>query len=113
MFVIITVCQHFVLELNPFILAAVMHSLSSPRPFDKNATHLFGGSGKKVSSTFGTQVLVSDQTEPGLVHQSCGLEGLARRFTGQLVHCQTPKFIIDEIKKGRRQKGQTTGFEDS
>ena len=87
------------MQIDSLKLATVTNGMSPPRPLDQNSAHRFGCSGKKVGSIFETPILVPDEAQPRLVHQSGGLQCLAGRFTGQFAGGQAAKFVIDEIKK--------------
>jgi hypothetical protein len=71
-----------------------------PRLFDENSSHRLGCCAKKVPAAvpvFGLGRV--DQTEPGIVNQSRGLQRLPRLFLSQFRCRQLPQLVVHQREK--------------
>ena len=83
-------------QVEPLPLSAAPQRGLVPGPFDKDATHGLGRGGEEMTPTVPVLGLVLlHKPEIGLVDESGGLEGLPRRFMGQLLSRQLPQFLVD------------------
>ncbi len=66
---------------------------------DKDTAHRLGGRGEEVIPP--VELLVPDQPQVGLVHESGGVEGVPRGFSGHFRGAELPQFVIDEREQIR------------
>ena len=63
---------------------------------DQDTAYGRGRGRKEMLAILKALVFPAHQSEPGLMHQRRGLEGVTRPFVGHLVRRQLPEFVIDE-----------------
>ena len=73
----------------------------APGLFHQQLPHGFGRRGKEVSAAIPARILLAHQPQVGIVHQSRGLQGVARGQLGHAGDRQSPKLLV--------QKGQKLG----
>src|SRR4051794_7275756 len=63
---------------------------------DQDAPHGLGRGGEEVAAAVPAGVLVSDESEVGLVDQGGRLERLAGLLVGQLLDRKLPELVVDQ-----------------
>jgi hypothetical protein len=71
-------------------------ALFAPGGFDQNPPHGFGGGREEMPTAIPPMVPRTDESQPSLVHEGGGLEGLARHFVGHLVRRELAQFVVDQ-----------------
>ena len=83
-------------DIHALLAAAVAEGAFTAGPVDENPAHCFGRRHKEMSAVIKGWISVRDQSQPGLVNQSCGLERLSRRFVGDFVRRQPAQLLVNQ-----------------
>ncbi len=89
-------------QVNAFLAATMPECPFAPGVLDEDAPHRLRRRGEEVASAVPPLVSLADQPEPGLMHQSGGLQGLARGLFGHLGGSQPAQFLIDQRQQPLR-----------
>src|SRR2546422_11642232 len=84
------------IEFDTPLPAAMTDGAFSPGVVDENAAYGLSRGSEEMRSVFEFRIFLANQPQPSLVHQCCGLEGLAGRFVSHLVRCQFAQLLIDQ-----------------
>jgi hypothetical protein len=68
----------------------------APRVVDENAAHGFGGGEEEVSTVLPLRFRIAAQSQPRLVDQRGGLQGLAGRLARHFLRRQYAQLLIDQ-----------------
>jgi hypothetical protein len=84
-------------QIEPFPSPATLAGCFATRVINEDVAHGFRGGGKKVAAIGESRMrLVAGKPKPGLVHESGGLQRVARGFIGHARDSQLAEFIIDQ-----------------
>src|SRR2546425_6926158 len=95
-------------------VGAVFEPLFAPGDIDENLLHRASGSLEKMTAIGEVLVAVTGNLQPGLVDESCGLEGLSGFLIGHPHDGQFAQLFINEREQliGRLRVTMLNGFED-
>src|SRR6266567_3934264 len=77
-------------------MAATLLALLATNRLDEDPPHRLRRRGKEMAPAVPMPLTASDQPQPGLMHQRCGLQRLARRLVSHLVRRQLAQLVIDQ-----------------
>jgi hypothetical protein len=81
---------------EPWLVPSVTPGALAAGFFDEDAAHGLGRGGEEMSAIGKLRTVISNQSQPGLMHQRGGLQSLVGRFVGHFRRRQFAQFPIDQ-----------------
>ena len=85
-----------IVQAHPFAPAAVSSGLLSSGTIDQDPAHGLGRGGDEVAVTVPCRPAISTQTQPCLVNEGRGLQGLSRGFAGHASRGSPAQLFVDQ-----------------